>query len=127
MIPLDRVSDTNILEESAQTIDFNLRALRALGLEKGPEYAILMQGAKQNALAYKTALNVESELSKVINQAQTQNGGAAFDRRNANSILPNVLSQYTSRDLNVGDEAHLSGHEEHFKDLALAQILKSFI
>jgi hypothetical protein len=121
------VTSTSIVENSAQTIDFNLRAMEVLGLDKTPEYAVLKNGAKQNAMAYKTALNVEESLSRTIQGAQAQADGDVFDTNNPDSILPNVLGDYTSVEGLAVDERHLSSNAEHFKELAVAQILKSII
>ena len=121
------VTNTAILEDSTQTIDFNLRALKALGMQNSPEYAIILRGAKCNAQAYKTALNVEEGLSRVIRTAQARADGDVFDTNNPDSILPNVLDEFTSRDLNVDDEHHTSGNVEYFKDIAVAEIMKAIV
>jgi pimeloyl-ACP methyl ester carboxylesterase len=121
------VDDSNIMEESTRSIDFNLKALAALGLDKSPEFGILLNGAKQNALAYKTALNVESRLAEVIDNAQLTKGASLFDSTSPNSILPNVTGQYTSRVPNTKDDSNLSGHEEYVKDMVVMEILKSVV
>ena len=121
------VTSTSIIENSAQTIDFNLKAMKVLGLDKTTEYSVLMNGAKHNAMAYKTALNVEENLARTIEGAQAQADGDVFDTNNPDSILPNVLGEYTAPDAQAIDEAHLSNNAEHFKELAVAQILKSII
>jgi len=123
----NEVTSTAVLESSTQTIDFNLRALKALGLEKSPEFAIMLHGAKQNAKAYKTALNVEDGLSRVIRGAQARADGDVFDSNNPDSMLPNVLGDLTGAKPKDDDERHLSGNAEHFKEIAIAEILKAII
>lgn len=121
------VDDGNIMEEGSSTIDFNMNVLRNLGMDRDPVFSILANGAKQHALAYKTALNVEEELNDVIREAQAKKGGGTFSTGGPNSIFPNVLDQYTSRDINLSDERNMSGNAEHFKDMAVLEILKAVI
>lgn len=120
----DEVDDSAIMENGSTTIDFNMRVLRNLGMERSAEFSILANGAKQHALAYKTALNVEGELSDIIRETQAKRGGSAFS---TGSIFPNVLDQYTSRDINLSDEQNMSGNAEYFKDMAVLEILKAVI
>lgn len=121
------VSEDNIRQEGSETIDFNMRMLRNLGMDKSPEFSILANGAKQHALAYKTALNVEEGVEGIINETQARRGGIAFSSTGPGGILPNVLNQYTSRDLELSDETNLGGSAEYFKDRAVLEILKSVI
>lgn len=119
------VSDLAFIDNSTETIDFNLKALKTLGLDKGPEYSMLLDGAKQNAHAYKTALNVESTLSDVIRGAQAQSSGNVFESNNPDAVLPNVM--HTTPAPVAGVDDHLGGNEQYFKDLAVASILKAII
>lgn len=119
------VDDSNILNESVDTIDFNMKVMEKLGLSKRPEFSILLNGAKKNALAYKTALNLEQKISDVISNIQTRNVNVFAG--GAESILPNTFSRYTANVLNVEDEEHLDGNEEYIVDLVVAEILKSVV
>lgn len=120
------VSDANLIDEGVSTVEFNMRALRNLGMENSPEYAILNNGAKQTSLAYKTALNIESKLSDLAASSMRRKGDGSSSTGPA-SLFPNVLSQYTSRDVNVKDDMDLGGSEEYFKDLVVKEILKSIV
>ncbi len=120
------IETKDIMEDGMRTIEFNLRSLKALGLEKGPQYAALMRGAQETALAYKTALNVEERISECIREAQSVNSGATFNRESADSLFPNVLAGNAPSEVNE-DESHLSGHGEYFKDIAVSEILHAII
>jgi len=112
-----QTDDSNLIEEGMGVVEFNMRVLKTLGMENSPEYAILNNGAKQSSLAYKTALNVESELSALAQDTRGQGG----------SMFPNVVSQYTSQDVNPSDDTNIEGSEEYFKDIAIREILKSML
>jgi len=115
------VDSSHILEEGMSTMDFNLRAMRILGLDKTPEYDVIMNGAKQASFGYKTALNVEEMIANTV-KSRMNKGGLL-----EHGILPNVLGQYTTRDINLDDERGLGGDEEYLKDMATLEILKTLL
>jgi len=113
------VTGTNVLENSAETIDFNMRVLKVLGMNGSPEFSFLENGVKQTAHAYKTALNVEKGVSEYIQSrgnAETYNG-----------IFPNALGSSLSHDLNRDEDLNLSGNEEYLKDRLVLEILKTVL
>jgi len=121
------VSDINISEDSTETIDFNMRALKSMGMEHSNEYAILENSMKQTAFGYKTALNVEERFSELIQDTMRERGSSVFDTKSAKGILPNVLGQYTTRDVDRSDEDHLSGNDVHIADKVVLEILKAVV
>jgi hypothetical protein len=117
----------NLIEEGMETVEFNLRVLRSLGMQNSPEYAMLLNSAKQASLGYKTALNVESKLSEIVQEVSSFSDASPFDGDSPAGIFPNVLGQYTSRDVNIHDDKNVSGNAEYFRDLAVKEILKKIV
>lgn len=113
----NEVSGTNVLENGADTLDFNMRALRVLGLQNSVEYSILDNASKQLANGYKTALNVEEELSRSIND----NGVPV------NGVFTNPLGSSVSFDQHRDEKINLSGNEEYLKDKLVLEIVKSIL
>jgi len=126
-IKSSETDDVNLIENGMGTIEFNLRALRSLGMENSPEYAMLLNAAKQASLGYKTALNVEGKLSELVQNVQRVTDSGAFDTEGPGGIFPNVLGQYTTRDVKIQDDSNISGNAEYFRDIAVREILKKIV
>ena len=119
------VDDVNIMEDSVDTIQFNMMALKALGMSNRPEFSVMLNGAKQNAMAYKTALNVERKISDVIKEVSSK--GNPMFAPGPKSIFPNTFSRYTDSETNQTNDANLGGSEEYLVDVAVSNILKSLV
>lgn len=111
------VTGTNVLENGMESVDFNMRVLRSLGLENSVEYDILDAGAKQAANAYKTALNVENELQEVIREKNVDVQG----------LFSNPLGTYVTRDNHRDEDINMSGNEEYLKDRLTLEIVKAIL
>ena len=113
----NEVTGTNVLENGAFTLDFNLRALKVLGLQNSVEYSILDNASKQLASGYKTALNVEKELSRTISD----------NKVSVNGLFANPLGSSVSFDQHRDENINLSGNEEYLKDRLVLEIVKSIL
>jgi hypothetical protein len=116
-IRASEVEGANVLENSMETLDFNMRVLRVLGLENSVEYSILNNGAKQAANAYMTALNVEEELVNVMSEKGVTGSG----------LFPNPMGSLVSYDQHRDEDLNMSGNEEYLKDRLTLEIVKSFL
>jgi len=116
-IPSVDVSGTNVIENGAESLDFNLRVLRSLGLQQSVEYSILDNASKQLANGYKTALNVEEALSNHIANSNVGIEG----------IFANPLQSMVTHDQHRDENINLSGNEEYLKDKLVLEIIKSIL
>ena len=110
----ENVTGINVVENSMKTIDFNLRALRALGMENSVEYAVLNDGVKKASNAYMTALNLENELSDFMMETKVSVEG----------VLTNPLAGNVTRDNLREENINISGNGEYLKDKLTLEILK---
>jgi hypothetical protein len=108
------VTGVNVIENSMKSIDFNMRALRALGMENSVEYAVLNDGAKKASNAYMTALNVEKELSNFMTDTNVPVEG----------VLINPLAGNVTHDNLREENINTSGNGEYLKDKLTLEILK---
>lgn len=110
----EEVTDVNVIENSMKTIDFNMRALRALGMENSVEYAVLNDGVKKASNAYMTALNVEKELSNFMVDTKVS----------VDDVLLNPLAGNVTHDNLREENINTSGNAEYLKDKLTLEILK---